>query len=84
MLLLIEQLAKAVGEQTLTAAGQERFGRHSWRSTGAVWLAGMRLDLYRVQLFAIWASAMVLHYARLAPLKDITEHVRELETVNSH
>ena len=83
MLLLIEQLARALGEPILTAAGQKRFDRHSWRSTGAVWLAGMRLDLYRIQLIARWASAMVLHYARLAPLKDITERVRELETVNS-
>ena len=83
MLLLIEQLARALGEHILTAAGQKRFDRHSWRSTGAVWLAGTRLYLYRIQLIARWASAMVLHYARLAPLKDITERVRELETVNS-
>ena len=48
-----------------------------------MWLAGMRLDLFRIQLLARWASAIVLHYARLAPLKDITEHVRELETANS-
>ena len=83
MLALIEFLARSIGEQIFTASGVRLIGRHSWRSAGAVWLAGMRLDLYRIQLIARWASAIVLHYARLAPLKDITEHVRELGTVNS-
>ena len=37
MLALIERLAQLAGEPIFTAAGQRRYGRHSWRSAGAVY-----------------------------------------------
>ena len=83
MLALIEHLAYLAGEPLYTPAGQRRFGRHSWRSTGAVYLAAKRVELLRIQLLARWSSPIILHYARLAPLTGLTEHLKELEEVNS-
>ena len=49
---LVEELASITGEPLLTAAGQKRYGRHSWRSTGAVRLTSKRVELFRIQLLA--------------------------------
>ena len=83
MLALIERLAQLAGEPIFTAAGQRRYGRHSWISTGAVYLASKGVELQRIQLLARWSSPIILHYARLAPLSGLTAHLRELEEVNS-
>ena len=80
---LIETLAQLLGEPLAHKSGVHKFGRHPWRATGAVHLTGKRLELFRVQLLARWASPVILHYARLAPLVGLTEHVRELQEVES-
>ena len=43
----------------------------------------MVIELYRIQLLARWASAIIMRYCRLAPLTTITSHVRELQASNS-
>ena len=40
MIALVDALAVASGEEVTNSDGMRRFGRHSWRSTGAVWLTG--------------------------------------------
>ena len=76
MLALIEELAKMTGEAILTHDGRKRFGKHSWRSTGAVFMTGIGIEIFKVQLMGRWACAVVTHYTRLAPLKAITEYFR--------
>ena len=83
MVQVVEWLAQATGEALCTAGGTRRFGKHSWRSTGAVVLAALGLELWKIQLLARWASAQILHYARLAPLTGLTAQVRELQSSSS-
>ena len=83
MVKVVKFLAKATGKQPTAKTGVELFGRHSWRSTGAAWLTQARLEMFRIQLLARWSHKVITHYARLAPLTGLTEHVRELQTVNS-
>ena len=71
MLLLIEEIAQRLHEELYTKAGQRRFGKHSWRSTGAVHLSGIGLDTIKVQLIGRWMCAVVLRYVRDAPIADI-------------
>ena len=72
MTAVIEALAVLIGESVLTPDGRNRFGKHSWRSTGAVYLTGLGVEVFNIQLLARWASEVVTHYTRLAPLKTIT------------
>ena len=83
MVKVVTTLAEMTGEELTTEAGTNKYGRHVWRSMGAIELAEARVDMFRIQLMARWASAEVLHYARLAPLTGLTDHVRELQTTNS-
>ena len=72
MLELIELLATMLGEDLYSKEGRRKYGKHSWRSTGAVFLAGIGVDLLKIQLMARWSSEVITHYSRLAPLKAIT------------
>ena len=75
---LVDELARRSGEDIVNAEGIRRFGKHSWRSTGAVWLTGvMMIEVMKVQMLARWASPVVTHYTRLAPLKAITSDFRK-------
>ena len=69
---LVDVLATKSGEALVTKEGQRRFGKHSFRSTGAVFLSGLGIELMKIQMMARWASAIITHYTRLAPLKSIT------------
>ena len=75
---LVELLASLTGEALFHPSGLRRFGRHAWKSTGTVELAALNLELWKIQLLARWASPLILHYARLAPLAGITQQVKEL------
>ena len=77
MLALIEELAKMTGEAILTHDGRKRFGKHSWRSTGAVFMTSIGIEIFKVQLMGKWACAAVTHYTRLVPLKATTEDFRK-------
>ena len=68
MVELVDEIARISGKQIVNAQGVRRFGKHSWRSTGAVWLTGaMMIEIMKVQMLARWASPVVTHYTRLAP-----------------
>ena len=76
MVKTVEFLADKTGQPLKTKSGVNRFGKHSWRSTGAVWLTAMRLEMFRIQLLARWSHRVIIYYARLAPLTGLTEHVK--------
>ena len=80
---LIEAIAQRLGEPLTTKTGINRYGKHSWRATGAVYLTGLRMELFRIQLMARWSSPVIMRYARLSPLSNITDHVRGLQTSNN-
>ena len=82
---LVEKLAKDTGEQIHLASGVLRIGRHTWRSTAAVYFSGppLNLELFKVQLLARWGSPVILHYARLAPLQGLTAQIKDLNSVGS-
>ena len=63
---LVEEIATRLGEPLTTSSGQRRYGKHSWRATGARYLASLQLEVYKIQLLARWLSPIVLHYVRLA------------------
>ena len=68
MLLLVEWIAGKTGEAIVDDEGRRKFGKHSWRSTGAVYLTGVvGIEILKVQLLARWASPIITHYTRLAP-----------------
>ena len=69
---LIEFIAERCGEHLKTSDGVIRFGKHSWRSSGAVYLSSIGIEVSKIMLLARWDSPVVLHYCRLAPLKTIT------------
>ena len=68
---LIETLAQLTGEVMVTAEGKNRFGRHSWRAAGAVYITSLGLEVVKIQMLVRWESALITHYARLAPLKTL-------------
>ena len=45
-----------------------RFSGHSFRATGAVFMASSGIDVWRIQLHGRWGSSTVLRYVRSAPL----------------
>ena len=47
-------------------------GKHSFQSTGAVYLSSLGIELLKIQMLARWASPIITHYTRLAPLRSIT------------
>ena len=67
MLAVIEELARMTGENILTHDGRRKYGKHSWRSTGAVFMTSIGIEIFKVQLMWRWACAVVTHYTRLAP-----------------
>ena len=73
MLELIELLATLTGEELKDAKGRSRVGRHTWRASGAVFLTSLGLEVIKIQMLARWASSLITHYARLAPLKNLEE-----------
>jgi len=54
-----------VGNET---TGAQRFSGHTFRVTGAMYLASCGIDVWRIQLHCRWGSSSVLRYVRLAPL----------------
>ena len=51
-------------------------GKHSWRSTGAVWFTLIGIAVAKIQLLARWDSELVTHYTRLAPIANIGQETR--------
>jgi len=80
MLNLIEELASLTGERLTNQAGRKRFGKHSWRATGAVHLGECGLEVSKISLLGRWFCAVVLHYTRLAPIEDIAKDFKRAKT----
>ena len=53
-----------------------RFGKHSFRSTGAVHLSEMGLEVAKIQLLGRWMCMVVLRYCRDAPLKTTAQEYK--------
>ena len=66
--LTIMGMAQDLGLALHTRSGAPRFTGHSFRVTGAMWLASSGIDVWRIQLHGRWGSDTVLRYVRLAPL----------------
>ena len=57
--------------------GNELLGGQSMRAGGAVLLSSEGVHLYQIELMARWKSAMLVHYAKTAPLKKMSrDYVR--------
>ena len=65
---LVEELARRSGEETVTKDCSKRYGKHSWRATGAVLFMLIGMVLINIMMLARWSSPVTTHYARLAPL----------------
>jgi len=50
------------------STGAQRFSGHTFRVTGAMYLASCGIDIWRIQLHCRWGSSSVLRYVRPAPL----------------
>ena len=56
----LEAIADLMGEPLRNKDGGRRFGKHSLRSTGAVHLSEMGLDISKIQLLGRWLCGVVL------------------------
>ena len=72
----IEFIASLLGEPLYSKGGIRRFGKHSFRSTGAVHLAEMGLEIAKIQLLGRWLCNIVLHYCWLAPLRTTADEYK--------
>jgi len=61
-------IAVALGLVSDESTGAQRFSGHTFRVTGAMYLASCGIDIWRIQLHCRWGSSSVLRYVRLAPL----------------
>ena len=61
-------MAGILNLKTHTLSGAPRFTGHTFRVTGAMFLASSGIDIWRIQIHGRWGSATVLRYVRLAPL----------------
>ena len=57
-----------MGLDVFDETGAPIYSGHSWRGSGAIFLAKAGIDVWRIQLHGRWGSAAVLRYVRLAPL----------------
>ena len=75
---LIAYIATVLGEALVLKGGVRRYGKHSWRATGAAFFAALGLNMHKIGMLARWASPIILHYARVAPLKTLTDDFKTL------
>jgi hypothetical protein len=73
-----EFVASATGDVLIDNLGRRRIGGHTARVTGARYLAGLGLEIFKLCVLARWASATVLRYVKSTPLLSITSDVKRL------
>jgi hypothetical protein len=73
-----EQIAVHCGEPLRDDMERRRFTGHSTRVSGAKYLAGIGLELYKLAVLARWASPVIIRYVGEAPMKSITADCRRL------
>eukprot|EP00971_Amphidinium_carterae_P075052 1483350-Amphidinium_carterae.1 len=71
MIATLNNAAAKLGEILVDKHGLNRFGGHSLRTGGAYWLAENGMELLKIELLGRWKSALVVHYAGLAPIKNL-------------
>ena len=69
----LENLHRRCGLPIQDYDGAPLLGGHSMRLAGACFLAAAGLHPYQIELMARWNSPMLVHYAKSAPLKKITQ-----------
>ena len=78
MVSTITILAGRTGAATTDEHGRNAFGGHSCRVSGAKFLSGLGLELYKLALLARWSSPVILRYVGEAPLRTVTDDCRRL------
>lgn len=73
MLDFIVELAVLCGEPLKSKSGQNRFGKHSWRATGAVFLGACGIEVWKITMLGRWHCSIVISYTRTAPLATVTD-----------
>ena len=79
MLKIIEDIAAACGEELINKAGRRRFGKHSRRATGAVFLAESGIEVMKITRIGRWHCSVVLRYTRTAPIADIAGDMKRVK-----
>ena len=74
----LEVLASRTGQPLKDELGRRSIGGHTLRVTGAQYLAGWGLELYKLAILARWSSPVILRYVAEAPMKSITVDLRRL------
>ena len=69
--------AKQMGLPISGPTGLRLFTGHSGRATGAQHLAGLGVELWRIQLFGRWGSDAFVLYVRDAPLANLHRLAQE-------
>ena len=69
---MLEQLCESTGQAVRKEDGDAIFGGHSFRITGARWLAALGIEVAIIMLLARWESATVLRYIQESPLRNLT------------
>ena len=70
---VVAAMREAADAQQLPKPDHNRdYTGHSFRVTGAQFLAAIGIDIFLIQLLARWASDVVLRYVREAPLVSMT------------
>ena len=65
-------MLRQVGVAVKDCTGRRLFGGHSMRVTGARFWTGRGLEVFKVQIFARWGSAVILRYVADVPVADLT------------
>lgn len=68
----ITMIMGMTGATVVDHCGRPKFGGHSLRTGGAVFLTHLGLDSLRIESMARWHSPMLMLYTRSAPLRSIT------------
>jgi hypothetical protein len=69
----VHRVCVVLGLQTHTPSGAPLITGHVMRATGAIFLAEMGVELWRIQLLGRWGSEAVKIYIRSAPLKAMSD-----------
>ena len=67
---------RIAGATSITTRWNTPLWRHTWRGAGAVYFSSIVLDLYKLKQLTRWASDLILHHERMAPLKSLTNEFK--------
>ena len=76
----LEATVRSYGGLTHGGRGEKFLGGHSFRVTGAQWLASLGVEVVKIIVLARWAGDMVLRYIKEASLACLHEDVKALES----